>query len=162
MGLDFYGFTNTVLVDTADNHDDYEEKYGATNHVFVSPFFCSGGWDFPEHVEGLVAGGVYSYAGEIHGYIGYHGHKFFREMLSGISGHSIEEFWQDNSGLEDEPFYWLINHSDCEGFINTAKSQILLIDFDSHKCPVDNWQRTYNSWREAFAFAANNGFVKFA
>lgn len=70
--------------------------------------------------------------------------------------------WSAEAG----PFWELINFSDCEGIIGPVVSAKLARDFQEYQEKA-NSQLTdydlerYNSWRQAFELAAENGVVRF-
>ena len=95
----------------------------------------------------------------------YSGYNHFRNSLCLASNNiTDEDLW--NSENKTLKFYWLINFSDCEGYIGTDYCKILYDEFVKYekeiKLTLDEYHhRTYDNFKEAFRLALNNGLVSF-
>lgn len=95
----------------------------------------------------------------------YGGYSIFRNELCLASNNiTAEQLWS----LQDETlkFYWLINFSDCEGYIGTSYCKILYDEFVKYEEDVkikldEYYHQTYDNFKEAFRLGANNGLVDF-
>lgn len=130
---------------------------------------------FPTHCEDLDEG-VYKINGNSHGFRAgsYSGYNRFRNLLSVFVGGTDKEVWENPDKFKDDPFYELINFSDCEGCIGPKVSAKLYQDFveneerfldsiETHKNEFDlGWIKTcYSNWKKAFELAKDHGFVDF-
>lgn len=95
----------------------------------------------------------------------YSGYNLFRNELC-ISANNIkaEELWD----LKDESlkFYWLINFTDCDGYIGTSYCSILYEEFCKYEEDVklklnDYFHQTYDNFKESFRLGRDNGLVSF-
>lgn len=167
MGLDITAYADLKLVGTAMDGDDYEERFDWVSTLYIyGPTLDL----WPSHIEGanLVRGGVYQFSKQWKfGAGSYSGYNFWREELSLCAlGVSPETIWDDFERWKDLPFAYLINFSDCEGYIAGKTAQRLFEDFEQHKensrvWGSDYWRQTYNDWHKAFRLAAQNGLVDF-
>ena len=99
-------------------------------------------------------------------YSGYNAMR--RELCELINGIPPEVLWAHEDGPEwhKKPFYWLINFSDCEGYIGTDYCKILLKDCEDHWDTIqikgsDYLKDVMNDFRKAFELGADDGVVKF-
>jgi len=89
----------------------------------------------------------------------------FRNSLSLKSnGMTEEELW--NSNNKNLKFYYIINFSDCEGYIGTSYCKILYDEFTKYEEDIiplfDNYYKgIYLNLKEIFRLGSNNGFVDF-
>lgn len=99
----------------------------------------------------------------------YGGYNAWRQWLASIV-HGVEprEIWNNPDKYKGQPFYELINFSDCEGVIGPKTSAKLAKDFADYQAQIDampddeSWfKHAYKEWRHAFETAANTGFVEF-
>jgi hypothetical protein len=112
--------------------------------------------------------------GEVFGFRAgsYSGYNEWRGVLcQAILGVSDQELWDDPLKYQDQPFYELINFSDCEGAIGSVAARKLYGDF------VDNENKfisyvgglddgeylitKYQDWKHAFDLAREDGVVTF-
>ncbi len=95
----------------------------------------------------------------------YGGYNSFRNNLCTLANNiTVEELWK----TEDESlkFYWLINFSDCEGYIGTSYCKILYDEFvkynDKIMSSLNDFDKVkYKDFKEAFRLGSNNGLVDF-
>ena len=94
----------------------------------------------------------------------YSGFGFWREILAkmhDIELEAMEGFGGAKEWTEDEPFYELLNHSDCEGVLTPKQSRELQEDFNQGYSPaklrklVQNvedlayWEEKFSEWKKA-------------
>jgi len=102
----------------------------------------------------------------------YEGYNQFRNYLcKTINSISDSELWElvDNKdeSVKKLPFYYLINFSDCEGYIGTSYCEILYKDFLENKdvfiknTDHERIINTYNNFLQAFEIGKQNGVVNF-
>ncbi len=128
---------------------------------------------FPDHCTEWPDNTVYQDTGECTFRAGsYSGYSMWRDHLAKMNGMTAEAYWEQ--GYSDElPFCWLINFSDCEGVIGTAKCAILAKEFEANRPKAVDYAASldaehnvwflelYDEWAEAFKTAANGGAVLF-
>lgn len=95
----------------------------------------------------------------------YSGYNKFRNELC-ISANNIQdkELWTSKN--EAFKFYWLINFTDCDGYIGTSYCKILYDEFVKYENEVKSnlneyFHKTYDNFKEAFRLASDNGLVSF-
>ncbi|MHB9329665.1 hypothetical protein ACP3S7_19285 [Phytobacter ursingii] len=175
MGLDILACKNATLLNATEDEDGRAidnsiglEIDGYYIKIYINPHFSG-------RADEFIDGGVYGFEDSFDAGFGYSSHFQFREYLAKLAGypkatyegHGVKEekhisgAWNADSG----PFWELINFSDCEGTLGTAVSKKLLADFvayqDKIECMGDRFASTYNSWKTAFEYASENGFVSF-
>lgn len=97
----------------------------------------------------------------------YSGYGAWREQLSlMVFGHPAEHIWANAKQFIGEPFFELINFSDCEGAIGPVVSAKLAKDFregrpliSTHLSPY--FKEAYDLWLNAFETARQDGLVLF-
>ena len=95
----------------------------------------------------------------------YGGYNRFRNQLCLASNNiSADELWKSEN--ENLKFYWLINFSDCEGYIGTDYCKILYDEFIKYEKEVKeklsiDYHDKYDKFKEAFKLAFDNGLVNF-
>jgi len=95
----------------------------------------------------------------------YGGYNRFRDNLcKSANGITAKELW----GKEDESlkFYWLINFSDCDGYIGTSYCEILYNEFVKYEDEIlskldGRDANTYKDFKECFNLGRQKGFVLF-
>lgn len=177
MGVSIRGYRKAKRVDMGIFDADGEPidrktgtsiKYDA--QVFANP-------DFPGRDEGVVSECFYisDEACEV-GLMGYGRYSVMRNVLAKVAGYpemacEIDGFkhmsncvacWSGESG----PFSELINFSDCDGVIGPVVSKKLAGDFADFQEKADafgsdEFSKFYAGMRQAFEFAAQDGFVTF-
>lgn len=169
MGLDIRAYQGLKLIGTAKNGEDYEDEYDWRKTFYAHPTYIDEA-DFPKHLEGsgLVAGGVYEYADDLKFRAGsYSNYNWWRNelayMVLGVGSRIV----RDSPGVYcDQPFYFLINFSDCEGIIAGDAAAKLKRDFEewqeqADEHPSNYFREQYAQWRKAFEMAADSGAVDF-
>lgn len=170
MGLDVVAYSRIVHIEALDDVEEYEKKYDWSTHSFVSSCYLNDDWYFSEWAEGLKLGVYYTGDGEIHSFRAgsYLWYNRWREWLCvTFLGVTPKVVWNDPNVYKDEPFFRLINFSDCEGYIGPKFSEKLAIDFYIHQETVDalvcdEWyKQQFTDWGKAFRLAADNGYIDF-
>lgn len=158
MGLDIRAYSNVNFVREFPE-DDEDDCHGKEIRVSINQ-------DFPERCKNLK-GGIYSFEDSMGFRAGsYSGYNQWRNELAVFSGYEDDkDAWKKEFG----PFWELIYFSDCEGCIDFEISKKLYKDFcdfdDKAKIYDRNedsyFYQKYNSWKDAFELASNNGCVSF-
>lgn len=100
----------------------------------------------------------------------YGGYGVFRNNLSVIiNNRTQDDIFKncENESIKKLPFFYLINFSDCEGYIGTSYCEILYNDFCKHeeeymeKQEHEYAKEKYLEFKKAFELAKNNGLVNF-
>jgi hypothetical protein len=132
--------------------------------------------EFPLHAEGLQAG-LYSYTDRGDFRAGsYSGYGEWRNWLSttmlGMSAREVWAAWGDDvqsSHIRDRGIAWLVNFSDCEGYISAPVAARILADMEAHfdaalAAAPDRWYADrLIQWITALrAVAPTNGVIEFA
>ena len=95
----------------------------------------------------------------------YGGYNRFRNQLCLASNNiSADELWKSEN--ENLKFYWLINFTDCDGYIGTDYCKILYDEFVKYEKEIklsldEYYYQTYDNFKEAFRLGADNGLVSF-
>lgn len=165
MGLDITAYSKCRFVAPRvdDDYEQYEEK-----HVLIVVAFegfrarLDGrpeGWWLPEGDSLRFQAGSYG------------GYNEWREQLCRVAlGATPSEVWSNYEDFAGRPFAELINFADNEGAIGPVTSAKLLADFENDPDlptrledadPFGWFFDKYNSWRDAFRLAADDGFVVF-
>lgn len=145
--------------------------------------------DFPGRADEIKDGQAYKAAEEF-GFTcgGYSRYSRWREQLAELAGYPVSSAslaavgnnglnalyarshphasaaWED--GGEKQPFYELINFTDCDGVIGTAVSAKLAKEFEAFQAQADAhpdpyFVSHYADWRKAFEWASDGGCVVF-
>ena len=124
---------------------------------------------FPHSLRGLEEGRCYLVSGASLRFRAgsYGGYNNWRELLS-LAALDIQPgvIWRDPADWADQPFFELINFSDCQGVIGPEACADLAADFVTNRDTMltdgDDWFiELYDTWRQAFAIAAGTGLVEF-
>jgi hypothetical protein len=104
----------------------------------------------------------------------YGGYNVWREQLAKLAGYPAKEDYdghqKHSATVWHNPvagdFLEIINFSDCEGIIGSEISQKLAKDFEKYQNSAnelgdERFLDLYNTWREAFELASDNGCVEF-
>lgn len=172
MGLDITSYQHVKKVEEVHAVEDsegnvcYEDvEFGGMGHVhtFQEPSF--------QHANGgIEPDNCYTYSGRVKRFRAgsYSGYGRFREELCKAAlGVSCDELWREPEKYKDEPFFEMINFSDCEGVIGFQVCQQLAHDFKVNEAKVvpqldPDWnQEKYYEWMDAFGLAAQDGMVVF-
>lgn len=105
----------------------------------------------------------------------YGGYGEFRRILcTAINEIDLSEMWENDNkiSIQNLPFFWLLNFSDCEGYIGTDYCKILYKDFvnneDKFREAMKEFEDygqyyidTYLDFKNALEVASNNGVLSF-
>lgn len=83
----------------------------------------------------------------------YSGFMRWRIILSELVGVDLRELWTNNSIKKregDEPFYELLNHSDCDGTLPYKECKRLLPDFDKLEKELFKPKSLEDIWKKIF------------
>jgi hypothetical protein len=165
MGLDVYAYE---IITVLPAHDRNDECYEDESHVATRSDF-EHSWGSIPH-DGKEGACVEVSGKEMHFRAGsYSGYGEWRDGLSQAAmGVSASTVWGDREGHAGEPFYELIDFSDCDGVFGPEVCAKLAKDFQEHRHDVrpsleEQWMvPLYDKWQEAFSLAAGRGMVKFS
>lgn len=170
MGLDITAYKQLKLVRplTDTEKADYEVEDESENNVVFYNF----NEDFPEHSERLEPFSLYECTERVGFRAGsYSGYSIWRNELAKVAGFkSDKDVW--NNGKLGDPFYEVINFTDCDGVIGPKFAAKLFKDFVDNQARADAHSKTlgtdsewfkskYAEWRKAFEMASDNGAVSF-
>ena len=141
---------------------------------------------FPNHPShrarlGGMKTGLYEYTSKSRKYSfragSYSGYNAWRNHLSLFTLNAeAEEVWNAPRSYRDQPFFELINFTDCDGRIGTSVAEKLAEDFTSHATRAkrfastltdpedwspDNWLEVYRDFTRGLRLAAKNGALTF-
>jgi hypothetical protein len=173
MGLDITAYSKVRklqdLPRLEDGDIDWDEIGDEKIIVTANP-------DFHERAEGIEEG-LYACDGEKHCFRAgsYGGYNTFRNMLAQVGmGAADFEVWGQPGTYSGEPFFELVNFSDCEGMIGPKTCAKLYQDFLSLKDTfyaqmdaggdesyAEYYKQKYEDWTEAFRIGQDAGFVDF-
>lgn len=90
--------------------------------------------------------------------------RFRNELCICANGIKDRELWASED--ESLKFYWLINFSDCDGYIGTSYCKILHNEFCKYEEDIksklnEQYHSIYNDFKKAFELASDNGLVSF-
>jgi len=158
MGLDITAYSKLIRTDNENDEDLYfsRSSFKQSNMPLidgVETFF-----DF-DKCETFHAGS--------HG-----GYNRFREILcESINKINPSQVWDlavfDTYEAKKIPFFYLINFSDCEGYIGTSFCEILYNDFCEYeelfmsKLEDDYYKTVYLNFKKAFEIGRDHGLVDF-
>lgn len=84
----------------------------------------------------------------------YSGFDIWRKKLAELCGLDLEEFWVKVGDIDirngKEPFFELLNHSDCDGTLPYRECKRLLEDFDWLKKELHRPKRVKDVWKKIF------------
>ena len=165
MGLDVQSYSRCRFV-APQVGDDYEE-HDEEEHVLVYVLDA-----FLDRLDGQPQGWYAAEGESVDFHAGsYGGYNQWREQLSEAAlGVHPKVVWDDPERFAGRPFVELINFADNEGAIGPITSAKLWTDFEEHQDlperveddPFGYFAQKYDSWRDAFALAADDGFVVFS
>lgn len=154
MGLDITAYENIREIE--DNEPEY---------------YFSGGWE-QSNMEKIEDREVQvEFDNELDfragSYMGYGG--FRKHLCQVVNKIEIEKLWEiKDISVKETPFYWLLNFSDCEGYIGTSYCEILFDNFkDFEQIFMEGTDKNsyfievYLNFKEAFEIAKNKGLVNF-
>lgn len=177
MGLDVTAYRKIERVADwpadAEGIDDFAEYVPRQGYVWqgrtvtsVHPVYVPG--DFPEHHS--LTPGVYAYAESMDWGAGsYSGYNLWRDWLSRAAlGVPAERVWGRNfARFRNRGVAWLVNFSDCEGFIGAEVCARILADIRAHEATIrsraDDAARLerLNTWLAGLEMAADGGMLRF-
>lgn len=169
MGLDITVYQNVVKAPKGEGidpeyPDDLETLDGYAT-FYVNP-------DFPGRAGKIRDRTVYSVDRVFSFRAGsYTGYNVWRENLAKMVGYTTRDGWEKPEKFKDQPFFELVNFSDCEGVLGSAVCALLAVDFKQYAAAAetfsksldygDHWLSKYKEWQRAFSNAAKNGCVAF-
>lgn len=162
MGLDITAYEHVSLTRPHAHGDECYEK----GHIFS---YASHLADFPLSARGLLANRCYKTTGSAFGFRAgsYSGYNAWREDLSNLAlGVSARAVWRHPGEYVSQPFFELINFTDCDGIISQEVCADLAHDFVSMRDEIltdgEEWfVNLYDTWAQAFEIASGRGFVVF-
>lgn len=153
MGLDVTAYSNFKITKVVIEEDDYE-------YYFCNSGFEQSNMNIEEQYVNIDFDEDFDFRAGSYG-----GYNHFRNSLCLASNNiTAKELW--NSEDKTLKFYWLINFSDCEGYIGTGYCKILYDEFVKYEKEVKeklniDYHDKYDNFKEAFRLGANNGLVNF-
>lgn len=167
MGLDISVYERVELVTEVHAVEDSDGRICYEDKGHIKPYQegC-----FQHNNGGIEPSKCYISTGEETGFragsYGYYG-EWRRQLCLTATGMEIEVLWDSPEKYFDQPFWNLINFSDCEGVIGPTICAKLAEEFRTHRENVrpqldEEWgQPKYDEWQEAFELAAAGGMVVF-
>jgi len=151
MGLDVTAYKNIKIV------EDEEPEY-----YFSNTGFPQSNMKYLENREIQI-----EFDEDFHFRAGsYSGYNQFRNELCKIANNiTAKELWDlDNESFK--LFYWLINFTDCDGYIGASYCKILYDEFVKYEDEVKSnlqeyYHIIYDNFKEAFRIGSVNGLVSF-
>jgi len=161
MGLDIWATSKVTPV--AGTHDTDECDHA---HAYIADP------SFVRSIRGLVEDACYDTMPDAEGMSfragSYSGYTEFRKQLAEGAGLDLSAIWADPLGHQDEPFFELLNFSDCEGTIGPEAAKDLYEDFLKYRTAFISKQRgdeyaieRYDNWTEACRLASDGGLISF-
>lgn len=169
MGLDCTAYKNIRQMSKEEvTYDEYEDENGQVVDRYPNngiSFYVNPG--FSEVAKEIQPQAIYDFEEKFSWRAGsYSGYNSWRNWLAKLAGwKNDEDAW--NNGKNGQPFYELINFSDCEGTIGTQTCQKLLQDFISFEEKAKQMSQDsyyfnlYVTWKEAMIIASENGAISF-
>jgi hypothetical protein len=171
MGLDISVYKGLIKADVDESlleNEDFEPEGDDQVRFYINP-------DDLHTVENINPNFVYEYEKSFGFRAGsYSSYNHWREQLAKLAGYPATENYEGHqkhsATVWENPiagaFLEIINFSDCEGVIGEKNSKKLAIDFAKYQEAANNFGdkrflELYNTWREAFEWASNNGCVEF-
>lgn len=157
MGLDITAYRKLTVEENPTLDQD-----GCPRDRHCVRFFVNS--DFPGREGSVRNGTIYRYQAELDFRAGSYGsYGQWRSTLATLVGfEGDQDFWA--RAQPTDPFYPLINFSDCEGVIAGDDAVKLLADFKAHdalaKTQDEYFYEKYQLWTRAFELAADDGAVK--
>lgn len=158
MGLDIIAYRKLVEVRPFDEILDIDHNYDGTM-FYINTYF-------PNTADTINEDMIYQFENTYSFCAGsYGGYGKWIAQLAELTGViSAQEYWHNAD--ESEPFYNLINFSDCEGTLDCAVCTKLFKDFCDYEDKATElndsyFMRLYANFKDAFEIASDNGAVKF-
>jgi len=158
MGLDIVAYQGLTKTDAEENIHVSRDQFGYNSDLQTGWYDCEG-----ESFH-FRAGSYSAY------------NSWRRALCEAIHGVSDVEFWKDEENFIGQPFYELINFSDCEGQIGPEVSEKLYQDFmdaenekkflDYCKAKFETeyleefYQANWEDFKKAFEIARHGGLVQ--
>ncbi len=158
MGLDIVAYQGLTKTDAEENIHVSHNEFGYNSDLQTGWYDCEGQ-------------SFHFRAGSYSGY-----NSWRRALCEAIHGVSDVEFWKDAENFNGQPFYELINFSDCEGQIGPKVAEKLYQDFtnpenekkflDYCKAKFDTayiedlYQANWDDFKKAFEIARQGGLVQ--
>jgi len=158
MGLDIVAYQGLTKTDAEENIHVSRDQFGYNSDLETGWYDCEGE-------------SFHFRAGSYSGY-----NSWRRALCEAIHGVSDVEFWKNEENFSGQPFYELINFSDCEGQIGPEVSEKLYQDFmdtenekkflDYCKAKFETeyleefYQANWEDFKKAFEIARQGGLVQ--
>jgi hypothetical protein len=158
MGLDIVAYQGLTKTDAEENIHVSHNEFGYNSDLQTGWYDCEGE-------------SFHFRAGSYSGY-----NSWRRALCEAIHGVSDVEFWKDEENFIGQPFYELINFSDCEGQIGPKVAEKLYQDFanpenekkflDYCKAKFETeyleefYQANWEDFKKAFEIARLGGLVQ--
>ena len=158
MGLDIVAYQGLTKTDAEENIHVSHNEFGYNSDLQTGWYDCEGE-------------SFHFRAGSYSGY-----NSWRRALCEAIHGVSDVEFWKDEENFIGQPFYELINFSDCEGQIGPKVAEKLYQDFANPEnekkffdyCKAkfetayleDLYQANWDDFKKAFEIARQGGLVQ--
>lgn len=169
MGLDvsYYRKITRVSIPAGVHEEDYiDQQYNRGMYCF---HYEAAAQAWRSYLDGLPEG-VYTGQFREHFRAGsYSTYNWWRELLCTVAlGKEPKEIWENPEKWKDQPFFQLINFSDCEGVIGPITAEKLARDFQenrnrfiAHPLVRQPDSELYDAFQTAFAVASGGGCVVF-
>ena len=158
MGLDIVAYQGLTKTDAEENIHVSHNEFGYNSDLQTGWYDCEGE-------------SFHFRAGSYSGY-----NSWRRALCEAIHGVDDVEFWKNEENFSCQPFYELINFSDCEGQIGPEVSEKLYQDFmdpenekkflDYCKAKFETeyleefYQANWEDFKKAFEIARHGGLVQ--
>jgi len=157
MGLDIVAYEGLKKVEAEENIQVSHDQFGYSSDLEKGWYDCDSSFHFR-------AGSYSSY------------NSWRRALCEAIHGVNDSEFWKDEENYIGQPFYELINFSDCEGQIGPKVAEKLYQDFanpenekkffDYCKAKFETaylqefYEENWDDFKKAFEIARQGGLVQ--
>lgn len=179
MGLDVTAYQNVRKIaawpDPEQQIDDIAEYdpdrggyvWNGQRVTYIHPLSIG---PYHAHVAPLTPG-IYIYDAECECWgSSYSSYNAWRDWLSrtalGMSARAVWARWGDDSVLRARGAAWLVNFSDCEGYLSGPVSTRILADLRQHEATLresgNQWEiEGLDAWLRGLGLAAENGLIEF-
>lgn len=152
------------------NAQEAEGVVAGWDYFYTWPGHINKNNPFPDQVRdsGLHAMGIYTwqdaYGFRAGSYVYY---NRWRDELSRIAiGVPASDVWHNKDKYREKPFYLIVNFTDSDGIIAGPAIKTLATNFAEHREGIaesasDEFMELYDHFARAFAFALDDGCVRF-